>query len=110
MEVLSATALLETTQDSICNFTSGQQIVCLDFHSTSGTDSLCFVNSTIDKFIEAIQLFSEFQNKMHDQDIQETDLIELMRAKMKDIDQKSIEDQNTWWGLLINDPVNAYVL
>jgi hypothetical protein len=81
------------------------KLYAVDFDSTIETNSVCFVNSTVHRFIETIQLFSEFQNKMHDKVAQETELIKLMMDRMKDIDVKSIENLNTWWGTLINDSI-----
>jgi hypothetical protein len=84
------------------------KLYAIDFDNVIGTDSVCFVNSTIDKFIETIQLFMEFQNKTQDEDVQEIELVKLMRTRMKDIDENSIDNQNTWWGTVVNDPIKDW--
>jgi hypothetical protein len=81
------------------------KLYAIAFDNANDSSHMCFVNSSIDKFIETIQLFNEFQKKMADGFGHESELIELMKERMKDIDEKSIENENTWWGTVINDPI-----
>jgi hypothetical protein len=81
------------------------QLYAVDFDNSLGIDPVCFVNSAIDKFIETLQLFIEFKNVSQNGAMQETELIELMKAGMKDIDKKCLENEKTWWGIIVNEAV-----
>jgi hypothetical protein len=81
------------------------QLYAVDFDKLFESEPVCFVNSTIDKFIETIQLFIEFQKKSHDRDIPETELLKLMKVRMEAVDEKSIAHPKTWWSTIINDPI-----
>jgi hypothetical protein len=81
------------------------QLYAVDFDNSLGIDPVCFVSSAIDKFIETLQLFIEFKNVSQNSAMPETELIELMKARMKDIDEKCLENEKTWWGIVVNEPV-----
>lgn len=81
------------------------QLYAVDFDNSLGIDPVCFVSSAIDKFVETIQLFIEFKNVSQNRGEQEVELIELMKVRMKDIDEKCLENEKTWWWIIVNDPI-----
>lgn len=84
---------------------SDNHLYALDLDNVTGRNPICFVNSTIDKFIEAIQLFIEFQRLSKDGQSNEADLIKSMVEKMKDMDEQAIANNDTWWGSIISEPL-----
>jgi hypothetical protein len=79
-------------------------LYAVDFDNSLGIDPVCFVSSAIDKFIETIQLFIEFKNISQNGALEETELIELMKAGLKNIDEKCLENEKTWWWIIVNEP------
>jgi hypothetical protein len=80
-------------------------LYAIDFDNLHGIDAVCFVSSTIDKFVEAIQLFIEFQRLHLEMEMPERESIELLKVKMKDIDPASVGHDRTWWSMVLNDPL-----
>jgi len=85
--------------------TSDNQLYAVNFEGEAGIEPVCFVNSSIDKFMECIQLFIEFQRKFSDAHAGETELTESMKTEMAGIDKKSIANPNTWWRAIVDDPI-----
>ncbi|MBT1695977.1 SUKH-4 family immunity protein [Fulvivirgaceae bacterium PWU4] len=84
---------------------SNHQLYAIDLDKVTGHDPVCFVNSTIDKFIETIQLFIEFQRRSLTGKSSEADLIKLMVEKMKDVDKQALASKDTWWGSIVSESI-----
>jgi hypothetical protein len=80
------------------------QLYAVDFDNSLGIDPVCFVSSAIDRFVETIQLFIEFKNVSQNRAMPETQLIELMKTRMRDIDEKCLANEKNWWWIIVNEP------
>jgi hypothetical protein len=77
----------------------------VDFEKQYGAAHVCFINSSIDRFIETVQVFIEFEKLSENKKISAYELITSMKEQMKAIDEKSIAREQNWWSMIIHDPI-----
>lgn len=79
-------------------------VYSVDFDNVVPTNPICFVNSSVDKFVKSIRCFIAFKAKAENREQPEDQLIESMKEQIVNIDKKALYP-GTWWGQIIDDPI-----
>lgn len=77
----------------------------MDFSNSLGIDSVCFINSDIEKFIKAITCFIDLKVKSENNETTDNQIRELLKVELTNIDNNAISNDRTWWSQIIDDPI-----
>lgn len=82
-------------------------VYALDFNNSLEMEPVCFINSSIDKFVESIRCFIEFKKRADNGEGAESQLVELMKERITSIDKEALVHEKTWWRQIIDDPIRG---